>query len=797
MQYYKSSNSNFNKNGDVKLQPINGTVRVELNTGLNEIDFEIPYDKTRKWKKINCWGVVKQKVFYSKNKQLYRIYSVTKGMFSIKIKARHIFFDLVKRNILDARAVNLNGERALNTILEGTGFRGHSDINIVNTAYFVQTNTVAAINGDKDNTFRNRWGGEMLYDNFDIYINKRIGADYGVKVRYGINMENVDLDINRDEIITRAYPIAFDGKMLPEKYIDSPLINKYPFVCEGYVDMSDLKLKDSNSEDDEGFETEEELFNAMRERMLQLYNGGLDKPKVSGSVKMVNLENTLEYKDFKNLVNVGIGDTVTVNHKNIDVDMKTRAIAIEWDIITEKYTDVEFGDVELNYFDSQEIINGKLENILNNNGTVNSSKMEGVINAVQTKFKALRDVAQPQHIVAMLFEDKIKGSATYGAMAIGSMGFMIASERTLDDKDWNWRTFGSGQGFFADWLVGKLKTVLIQNMDASFELDLNKPGGAIFRNNGKKAMEIANNKIGLFNYLKEDDYIGGLLSLINKEDPDKPLVCLANDYNSSMSLGYEVAGSRRVPSYGEFDKYGILGNDYPITWWEETEFKKAAHFLSVLFGEHKIYDSADNNLVFKVKSGKNANIVFDDLKSKYFFSETGFTLLNLFKNEGSSDVWCLDNLKVDRNFHVNGGLTCSGSKNRVVDTEHYGKIKMNAFETAECYFSDVGRAKLKNGKCIIRMDKKFLETVNTNVQYEVQTWVYGNGIVWVEPSEMYPQYVIVRGANDIEFGYNIMAKQKDYETARMEEYIKEKNPVIRTRNTKSNLAIKPKERSDN
>lgn len=659
MQYYKSSNSNFNKNGDVKLKPINGTVRVELNTGLNEIDFEMPYDETGKWKKISCWGVVKQKVFYSKNEQLYRIYSVTKGMFSIKIKARHIFFDLVKRNILDARAVNLNGERALNTILQGTRYTGHSDINIINTAYFVQTNIVAAINGDKDNTFRNRWGGEMLYDNFDIYINHRIGADYGVKVRYGVNMENVDLDINRDEIITRAYPIAFDGKMLPEKYIDSKLINKYPFICEGYVDMSDLKLKDSNSEGDEGFETEEELFNAMRERMLQLYNNGLDKPKVSGSVKMVNLENTIEYKDFKNLVNVGIGDTVIVRHKNIDVDMKTRVIAIEWDIISEKYTDVEFGDVELNYFDNQEMVNGRLENILNKNGTVNANEMEGVINALQTKFKALRDVAQPQHILGMLFEDRIKGSKTYGAMAIGSMGFMIASERTLDDKDWNWRTFGSGQGFFAEQLIGNLKTVLIQSMDESFELDLNKSGGAIFRNNGQKAIEIANNKIGLFNYLKEDDYIGGLLSLINKNDPNKPLVCLANDNNSAMSLGYEVSGSRKVPAYGEFDKYRILDNPYPITWWEETEFKKNIHLFGAFFGEHLLFDSSSGDMVIKLGETDKKFIVADSNSNVLF--EIGDDEFTIFNSSGTPLIYKMkgESISVKGDLHVTGNVYAS------------------------------------------------------------------------------------------------------------------------------------------
>ncbi|MDK0871159.1 phage tail spike protein [Clostridium perfringens] len=415
MQYYKIDNYNFTKNGDITLQPIDGKLRVELNTGLNEIEFELGYDKEKRWTRIEEWGVIKTDVFYSKNKQLYRIYNIDKGMFSLKIKARHIFFDLVKHNLLDTRAVACNGQQALERILEGTKYKGHSDINRINTCYFCVTNIVQALNGENDNTFRNRWGGEMLFDNFDIYINNRIGGDYGVRVNYSRNMEDVNLIIDRDNIVTRAYPRAFDGIMLPEKYIDSPLINKYPLICEDYIDMSDLKLKDPNTSNDEGFDTEEELYQAMRERMKKLYEGGIDKPKISGNVKVAMLENSIEYKDFKGLVNISIGDTVTVNHKDIDIDMKTRAITIEWNLVTKKYENVEFGDVEVNYFAKQDIAREQLDNILNKNGTVNAGEMEGIINAMQTKFKALRDVAQPQHTLGMLFEDKIKGSKTYGA----------------------------------------------------------------------------------------------------------------------------------------------------------------------------------------------------------------------------------------------------------------------------------------------------------------------------------------------------------------------------------------------
>lgn len=661
MQYYKSSNTNFNKNGDITLQLNTGTLRVELNTGINEIEFEIPYDKQKRWKKVNEWGVVKCKVFYSKNRQLYRIYNVTKGMFGLKCSARHIFFDLIKHTILDNRAVATNGQRALDIILDGTNFKGHSDIEKIATAYFVKLNAIQAINGDKENSFRNRWGGEMLYDNFDIYVNTRIGKDNGIRIKYKRNMEDVSLTVDRDSIITKGCPVAYDGKMLPEKYICSQLINKYPIVCEGFIDVSDLKLKDPENQDDEGFDTEEELYNAMRERMVYLYNNGLDKPKVSGSVKLANLANTIDYKDFKNLERVGIGDTVTIDHEEIGIDIKTRCIVIEWDLVTEEIINTEFGDVEVNYFDKQEIANGKLENILNNNGTVNPSKMEGIIDALQTKFKALRDVAQPQHVLGMLFEDKIKGSKTYGAMAIGSMGFMIASERTEDDKDWDWRTFGSGQGFFADWLVGNLMTVLITNKDKSFEMDLRKPGGMTFKNNGIKSMLIENNALKMFNYKIDGQYIGGLISLILGSDENKPLVGLTNSINSAINIGYEKEGdSTKVPPYMQLDKFNILKDDFgkAIRIWEDIDCKL-----------HNIY-----NVFLRSMNDKNWIRVSDEelalnFGDNYFLFKNGkwtlkgdLVLDGVIKNTNG-------NLVLDPNAPQGGGVDGSDSlRNSVVNS---------------------------------------------------------------------------------------------------------------------------------
>jgi hypothetical protein len=118
--------------------------------------------------------------------------------------------------------------------------------------------------------------------------------------------------------------------------------------------------------------------------------------------------------------------------------------------------------------------------------------------------------------------------------------------------------------------------------------------------------------------------------------------------------------------------------------------------------------------------------------------------------------------------HV-GDFYSHGSKNRAVKTESYGVRALNAYEMTESYFGDMKRNQIVNGMCIINIDPMFLETVTANMQYEVFVSPYGNGNVWVEPTEMYPTYFIVRGSADIPFVWELKVKQRGYEYDRLKE----------------------------
>ena len=153
------------------------------------------------------------------------------------------------------------------------------------------------------------------------------------------------------------------------------------------IEFSDIKVKE-NSEDEEGFDTIEEARAELIKQCNLLFDNGIDKPVINYKIDMINLANTTAYKDFKMLVEVNKGDTVTCYIKHLDIDVKARVIDYERDLITGEYTYIELGNVVSNFFNEQADIQSKVNNILNSNGSVKAQTLEGTINAIQAQFKA-------------------------------------------------------------------------------------------------------------------------------------------------------------------------------------------------------------------------------------------------------------------------------------------------------------------------------------------------------------------------------------------------------------------------
>lgn len=805
IEVYKSTNTNFDFNGDMVLKPSLCDLEVELN-GMIEVTLEHQYDKLGRWKYIEEDNIIRVPYPGKQEGQLFYIYDKDKGMTGVKCKARHIFFDLASEVLVDCRPTNCNGKEALRKMLEGTGFTGHSDIVSINTAHYIRKHIAnEALISDDENSFINKWGGELDVDNFNVYMNNRTGGEYGVIFKYGRDLINLNENSNIDSIITRIIPVGFNGITIPETYVESALIDKYRKVKTDVVKFDYIKVKES-PEDEEGYDTLEEAQEALREAAKELFNDGLDKLLYQLDLEVTKLENTLKYEDYKDILTTGLGDTVGVEHIDIGIDIKTRVIKFTYDCIKEKYKSITIGNYIENDIDRQNSVESTLDKITNADGTVNAVEVAGILNAVNVKMRAMKDIAQKQDVRALLCEDLDPESPTYGAMCYGTMGFMIAAERTPDNRDWNWRTFGTGKGFFADLIVAgtmladRIRGGVLQSIDGSLEIDLRESSkGMQFKRNGKKAIDIAGTTIKFFDWDGEDDAVALIYSTRIRRDENKLGLAIANKKNRSISIAYEADDNFYSYMRFDMDNSDKITNS-PITIFKETDFKGSQIWFG--YGSNSIYKAKSDNLIANVKNGfivldretaksialfKNGRTYFSkndkvycDLTPEYFaFFKEGKAYF--WKDLNQDKIWCTYDFVADRDFHVNGNFTVSGTKNCIQNTKHYGERLFYSVEDCENYLTDrsmevfnVEKTEEDTYERVILLDNIFKEAVRIDTDYTIEIFKQGWGDYRIK--EQTKDYFIVEAdREDFTFKYVVTAKRRGFENKRLEKFFKHEN----------------------
>lgn len=417
IEVYDSQNINYDRNGDMTLTPITCELVAELN-GEIRIELTHEYDDLGRWKYLQEENIIACPTPWSE-KQLFRIYKKVKQTRKVVVYAYHVFFDLRNKTLLDVRPTEKNGEDALNIILSGTGYKGHSNIALITTAYYIRKNAIAAICGDDENSFLNRWGGEILPDNFNIYIYDRIGENRGVKVKFGYNLAGIQETIDMSGVITRIIPVGYNGIMLngSEPWVDSPDIGKYAKVYEQVINY-DIKVKE-NDTDAEGYETLEEAQQALKEAARQDFASGVDKPVVNYIVNMALLENTEIYKQYKELSRVTLGDTVECSHVKIGIDVEARCIKMTWDCIRKRTKEIELGKYINTYFDEQRNTNKLLQEATGN--TYTKEQVNEMINRYLDDTKNFVTEGQltkilVDYVTKTLLQDALKKYATIEEM---------------------------------------------------------------------------------------------------------------------------------------------------------------------------------------------------------------------------------------------------------------------------------------------------------------------------------------------------------------------------------------------
>lgn len=157
-----------------------------------------------------------------------------------------------------------------------------------------------------------------------------------------------------------------------------------------------------------------------------------------------------------------------------------------------------------------------VNNLLTGTKQLNTFYLDGYINLLKNQMGAMADTAEKQNTKCILFEDKQQDSDTFGAMALGTKGFMIA-DTLLENGEWDWRTFGTGKGFTADLIVAgtfladRIMGGTLMSKDGLLKISLDN-GAFTFSasDTGWKAIEFINRTISFFDYIIENKVIGCL-----------------------------------------------------------------------------------------------------------------------------------------------------------------------------------------------------------------------------------------------------------------------------------------------
>lgn len=312
------------------------TVEEDITSGNYTLDAEFLVDSGGLWNELVEESILKAKLDYGT--EIFVIKKVKKQSRYITVAAVQMTIHACNTLWLeDVRPTNTNGQGALSHMLTNAIGKKkeivlQSNISAINTAYYQRKRLQEAL-FNTDNSFIDRWGGEVLRRGYTLSINDRIGMDRKVVIRRGKNLTGFEGTTDLDQLCTMAKGVGFDG-ITHEGYVISPLAEQYDQYYPREFQYSDVKVKSEN--DTEGFDTlEEAQAELIRKVKLEYSKNHVDELRAEYNLSFIPLSMTEEYKHLASET-IYLGDTVKIQETLLGIDLKVRVISRKYDVMKQK-----------------------------------------------------------------------------------------------------------------------------------------------------------------------------------------------------------------------------------------------------------------------------------------------------------------------------------------------------------------------------------------------------------------------------------------------------------------------------
>lgn len=335
---YPGNETQFNKNGLGPLADAISCVVEEERNGQYELHMTYPVTGVH-YADLQETRIILAKPFDGGTAQPFIIYKISRPMDGIvTVDAEHISYRLngtVVMPFSSSGIISLFSTDLPGHIVGTSPFTFQTDITSADGYSVDLPREVRGVLGGEQDSILQKYGGEWEFNRFNCYLHAARGSDNNVTLRYGKNITDINSVIDMTSVYTGIVPYWTNENetvTLTEKVVMSSHASDYPFNIVKTVDFSS---------DFETAPTETQLRNAAT---AYVNNNEGWKLKNNIEVSFVALWETEQYKNIAPLERVKLCDLVTVIYEPLGVNFKTKVIATEYNVLTEKYNKITLGE---------------------------------------------------------------------------------------------------------------------------------------------------------------------------------------------------------------------------------------------------------------------------------------------------------------------------------------------------------------------------------------------------------------------------------------------------------------------
>lgn len=324
----------FTSNGITVLTDAIKCEVTEERNGAFELELEIatsnPY-----FDQIEVGALIVAKPNHSQNPQAFEIYEISKPINQrVKVRAHHISYRASFIPVLPFEAMGI--EDAIDGLNNNAQETNPFTIttNIANTTSTYKQTVPGSLRsrlGGSEGSLLDIFGGEYLWDNWDISLLQSRGTDNGVSLRLGKNITDLTQTFDFSNVVTGALPIWVKDKTMVVGSVQySAAVSDYAYPRTVILDLSDK------------YENQPTTTQLNQSAQTYLQDNGRAIPNDNVKINFVDLADTTEYKDFPS-ERINLCDTVEVVYEALGIDYKAKVIKIKYDVLADRTVEAEIG----------------------------------------------------------------------------------------------------------------------------------------------------------------------------------------------------------------------------------------------------------------------------------------------------------------------------------------------------------------------------------------------------------------------------------------------------------------------